>query len=498
MVSAKRREMGDWQTPEDFALVCCKVLKEHFGCCPQHIVEPTCGVGNFIAAAREVFPNARVDGIELNPTYVAASQERFCHDEMVRITAGDYLKDEFPAIDALHGPILVLGNPPWVTTATLSTLESQNVPQKANHKGLSGLAAMTGESNFDLCEWMILRALQQLSRDPCGVLAMLCKTSVARRVCSELITDKQQVSCAILHFDSNAVFGISAVACLLVCDFRATTSEVYEAELTAPQIKTELTLVGRTLQTAFPPELRYLQGISSLEWRQGVKHDCTKVMELTGAGGYYENKLGEKAALEAEYVFPLIKSSQSRRYEIEDSPLAIPMTQKKIGEDTAHLEADAPLLWSYLQQHHSYFAARKSSIYRKAPPFALFGVGDYSYAPYKVAVSGFYKVPVFSLAAGVKPIMFDDTCYFLPFSDLGCARVCMLLLNSEPVQRYYSAIAFVDSKRPYSKKVLSQLNLAAAIAHTNDCELNAVAARLNVAWRVSENEVAAFARLVSP
>lgn len=494
----KRREMGDWQTPGDFAAECCRLLRDHFGYFPQRIVEPTCGVGNFIAAARIYFPAARVDGIEINPTYVKEAKQRFCQDEMVRIIEGDYLKDEFSPINAENESLLVIGNPPWVTNSTLSSLGSKNLPKKSNIKGLRGFDAMTGESNFDICEWIILRSLKLVSRTSSGALAMLCKTSVARNVCVELAKSKLDVSCAIMHFDSKSVFGINAAACLLVCDFRSTRFEMYECDFADPCKKIELNLVGGHLRTVLPPDLLSLQGTSSLEWRQGVKHDCGKVMELSVGDGYYENKLGERVAIESEYVFPYIKSSKSRSYVIEDSPMAIPMTQKKIGEDTSHLESDAPLLWSYLQQHEDLFDGRKSSIYRKAPRFAMFGVGDYSYAPYKVGVSGFYKEPVFSLAVGEKPIMYDDTCYFLPFSDLGCARVCMLLLNSDHVLRYYSAIAFLDSKRPYSKKVLSQLDFAAAISSVSAGQLNAVAQRLGVSFRVSEEEVANFSRLVGP
>ena len=47
----------------------------------------------------------------------------------------------------------------------------------------------------------------------------------------------------------------------------------------------------------------------------------------------------------------------------------------------------------------------------------MFGVGDYSYSPYKVGVSGFYKQPLFSVLYsddGI-PVMTDDTSYFICF-----------------------------------------------------------------------------------
>jgi hypothetical protein len=51
----------------------------------------------------------------------------------------------------------------------------------------------------------------------------------------------------------------------------------------------------------------------------------------------------------------------------------------------------------------------------------LFGIGEYSLAPFKVAVSGFYKQSHFSVLgpgeAGQLPLV-DDTCYMLPFEHL--------------------------------------------------------------------------------
>ena len=79
-----------------------------------------------------------------------------------------------------------------------------------------------------------------------------------------------------------------------------------------------------------------------------------------------------------------------------------------------------------------------SSIYKNAPRFSIFGVGDYSFKPYKVAISGFYKKPVFALVHSKqdKPIMLDDTCYFLGFDDFKQALIVMLILNSNIVQEF--------------------------------------------------------------
>jgi hypothetical protein len=54
--------------------------------------------------------------------------------------------------------VLIVGNPPWVTNAELSSLNSQNLPEKSNIKALQGMDAITGRSNFDIGEFVLLNS----------------------------------------------------------------------------------------------------------------------------------------------------------------------------------------------------------------------------------------------------------------------------------------------------------------------------------------------------
>ena len=90
----------------------------------------------------------------------------------------------------------------------------------------------------------------------------------------------------------------------------------------------------------------------------------------------------------------------------------------------------------------------------------MFGVGGYSYSRYKVGVSGFYKKPLFSVlySNDNKPVMTDYTSYFICFDSYDMAYTAMLLLNSKKVQGFLTSIAFLDAKRPYTKKVLERID----------------------------------------
>jgi hypothetical protein len=207
-----------------------------------------------------------------------------------------------------------------------------------------------------------------------------------------------------------------------------------------------------------------------MSWRQGLKHDAAAVMELArdGNSGTLRNRLGEDVDVEPESVYPLLKGADlvgPRRR----PGRAVIVTQAKIGQDTRHLEETAPRLWAYLRAHAAAFDGRRSSIYRGQPPFAMFGVGPYSFAPYKVAVSGLHKAPAFRVVGpeGGRPVMLDDTGYFLPCRSPEQAAMLAALLNDPEALGLVDALIFRDAKRPITKALLQRIDLSALAARVD-------------------------------
>lgn len=181
----------------------------------------------------------------------------------------------------------------------------------------------------------------------------------------------------------------------------------------------------------------------------------------------YVNGFNEKLTLEDELIFGLVKSSDIQSPLIATPRKYIILTQKKIGEDTGYLAEKFPNIYRYLTENIRFFSERKSNIYKGKPLFAIFGIGEYSFKPYKVAISGLYKKPFFSLILPFKnkPIMVDDTCYFLGFDDISEALIILAVLNSSYAQELLRAITFTDAKRPYTKDVLMRINLFKVADH---------------------------------
>jgi hypothetical protein len=220
---------------------------------------------------------------------------------------------------------------------------------------------------------------------------------------------------------------------------------------------------------------RFALGKSPVTWRQGLKHDAAPVMELIADGdsSSFHNGLGEPVEVEPEFVYPLLKGTDLRKLSADRARRGVIVTQSRIGEETDSLEQRSPQLWRYLQTHASRFANRKSSIYQAQPRFALFGVGPYSFAPFKVAVSGLHHSPRFQAVGPIqgRPVFFDDTCYLVPCSSAAQAALLTALCNHPIALEAASSLIFPDSKRKITKGLLQRIDLSAILKQAEPDEL---------------------------
>ena len=217
-------EFGDFQTPKALAAQVATVLRGR-GVDPKSIIEPTCGLGTFLEAALEQFPDAKkAIGVEINPEYFKVANERCAtlrhHATIDMRLAGFFRYDWRKVFLDLPEPILVIGNPPWVTAPQLGSLQSENLPKKSNFQRRRGFDAITGKANFDIAEWILIHLIEWMDARH-GTVAMLVKQSVARKVLFHAWKEKAPLADASLYrFDAKAAFGVSVDACLLVCDLR--------------------------------------------------------------------------------------------------------------------------------------------------------------------------------------------------------------------------------------------------------------------------------------
>lgn len=472
MARENRREVefGDFQTPLSLATEVCSVVRET-GFSPVSVVEPSCGRGTFLKAALDVFPEAtHFLGVDRNSEYVQEAKKAMdcvAHDKEIQILQGDFFDIDWPSLLArLPRPVLILGNPPWVTNSVLGVLRSTNLPAKANQDKLRGIDALTGKSNFDISEWMLRKNVDWLTDAP-GTLAVLCKTTVARKVLTYAWTQGLPIeSAAVRRIDAHTHFGASVDACLLVVRFQPGASSLDCSDYSSLQATEPSAVFGLrdgtlVADVGLYDRWRGLLGRGLTGWRSGIKHDCSTVFELVQSSGVYTNGLGVQVDAEPAVIYPLLKSSDLAQNRSPRKWLLIP--QRAMTESPEDLRHVAPRAWQYLQANAALLARRGSSIYRNRPCFSIFGVGAYSFAPWKVAISGLYKKLEFTIVAPLngQPVVLDDTCYFFPCQSEEECTVLHQLVGSRPAREFWSAFVFWDAKRPITAQVLNLLDFAA-------------------------------------
>lgn len=462
-------EFGDFQTPLELAKAVCQKL-EGLGVSPDVIIEPTCGIGAFVEASVHQFPHAKkIISVEVNQTYLDEIQKRkstFPASERVTLKQGNFFDFDWKGLlKENEGSILVIGNFPWVTNSQQGMIGGSNLPAKLNFQNRHGFDAMTGKSNFDISEWMLIQAGDWLqSRN--GYLAMLCKTAVARKFINHLHANRKGLfRSAIYGIDAKKHFSAAVEACLLFCEFDGVSHNydyhIYESLETAnhQRVGHRKGMTIRDLDTF--ERLGNLFGNSALKWRSGIKHDCSEVMELKGQDGFLVNGLGEKVDIESAYVYPLLKGSDVANNRVSATNRYVIVTQKIVGEPTSTIKHLAPKTWKYLESHAELLDNRKSRIYRDNPRFSIFGVGPYTFSPYKIAICGLYKKLDFRIVREMddKPVVFDDTVYFLSFDTEEEARKVLYTLSSQSVRDFFLSMIFWDEKRPIKTSILNSLNL---------------------------------------
>ncbi|MCU0340172.1 MAG: hypothetical protein MUE30_09810 [Spirosomaceae bacterium] len=478
-----RAEYGDFQTNEDLAnkVTLCLVSK-HIS--PEILVEPTCGKGNFIVASLRNFSTIKnVFGVEIYKPYVWETKFNIVDfylknaqqdDEIklkpdILINHCDVFDFDFKSVAKRFSKnnILVIGNPPWVTNSKLGSLSSTNLPKKTNFKNHSGLDAMTGKGNFDIAEFITLTMLNSFQNCK-GNLLLLVKNTVIKNIVSDQIKNKYAISEIEKHrIDSKKEFNVSVEASLFYCkldtqpafvcsEFDFYNNKNYQLQFGWLGDKFVSNIDIYTLS-------QNIDGACPFIWRQGLKHDCSTVMELDKVNGHYVNGLNEEIKLEEDLVYGILKSSDLKNTVISQTRKFTIVTQKRVGQETKFIKDDYPKTYKYLTDHQSSFEDRKSSIYNNKPAFSIFGIGDYSFKPYKVAISGLYKTFHFTLILpqNDKPVMLDDTCYLIGFDKIEFAAYALILLNSDRTKQFLQSITFADAKRTFTKDVLMRIDLLA-------------------------------------
>jgi hypothetical protein len=495
-----RAEYGDFQTNSDLAnKVTLHLASKNIS--PEVVIEPTCGKGNFIIASLRNFKNIKnIFGVEIYKPYVWETKfsivDYFLSNPNVNkpvssIVHCNVFDFDFKSIAKKYSTndILVIGNPPWVTNSKLGSLNSTNLPRKTNFKNHSGLDAMTGKGNFDIAEFITLTMIKTFQNMK-GNLLLLVKNSVIKNIVFDQNRSRYKISTIEKYcIDSKKEFNVSVEAALFYCKlnsrptFDCTEFDFYDNQTSQLKFGWLNDKFVSNIDTYI--HTREIDGKCPFVWRQGLKHDCSTIMELDKVNELYVNGLNEEVKLEDGLVYGILKSSDLKNTVINQTRKFTIVTQKKVGQETKYIKTEFPKTYKYLTEHQAYFDSRKSSIYINKPLFSIFGIGDYSFKPFKVAISGLYKTFHFTLILPQdnKPVMLDDTCYLIGFDKIEFAVYALILLNSDRTVKFLQSVTFPDAKRTFTKDVLMRIDLLELARQINTTQLQSELEMLNVKYK---------------
>lgn len=475
VITFDKIEHGDFQTNKELTdKITSYLIKKNIS--PEVVVEPTCGKGNFIISSLKHFQNIKhIFGIELHKPYILETKLKIVdffiqnpkpNKPDISIIQCNVFDFDFNKISNkfASNEILILGNPPWVTNSKLGTLDSDNLPKKINTKNVNGLDAITGKGNFDIAE-NITENLLQCFHNSKGILVLLIKNSVIKNIIHNQPINKFNISgIEKMRIDSKKEFNVSVEASLLITKFNTGISyDCGDYDFYNLHYYNKFGWIGNKFVSNIElySNTNDIDTQSPFVWRQGLKHDCSSIMDIEKKDNYFTNKNNDIFHLEDGMVYGFLKSSDLKNDIISNPRKYTIVTQKKIGDDTDCIRKEYPKTFDYLNKNKNIFDARKSSIYNNKPPFSIFGIGDYSFKPYKVAISGFYKTYFFTLVLPNenKPVMLDDTCYFIGFDNIEYAVYSLILLNSEISRNFLHSITFGDAKRIFTKDILMRVGI---------------------------------------
>ncbi|WP_418280418.1 type I restriction endonuclease subunit M [Halorubrum sp. DTA98] len=190
--------------------------------------------------------------------------------------------------------------------------------------------------------------------------------------------------------------------------------------------------------------------------RHGVKDDAQDVFSID------RETLSE---LEPDLVYPYIKSRHVVKYGLFGHELRLVPIRKVDEDNEAELRAGFPNTYEYLSDRREALAARSSSWLQQGPFYNVFGLGEYTWADYKVVWCRLGFKPHFAVVStvddedlGTKQVVPGDHFMFIATDDEREAHFLCALLNSAVYQRSLTAIAS-DGKASLSKAVVSELRL---------------------------------------
>lgn len=152
-----------------------------------------------------------------------------------------------------------------------------------------------------------------------------------------------------------------------------------------------------------------------------------------------------RTKIENDLVYPFLKPRNVKKWKMSGFIYGI-LPQRKNGEkNESQLRTNYPLTYKYLYNFKRDLLNRSSKWFKTIgiPFYSFFGLGDYSFSPYKIVWCCMSYQPSFSVVSkiddkniGNKEVMPDNTIGYIPANNKAEAHYICAILNSDMAKRY--------------------------------------------------------------
>ena len=362
----------------------------------------------------------------------------------------------------------IIGNPPWMTWTALPDKYRTRMKNKygdaVSLTSHSGFDAQLGHVNDDFAiPFTTITSHRYLSEG--GKLGAVIKESILSQPAGRLLRQNATGGCfgvqGIHTFPETAFPDISIRSAVII--FQHDEETVFPISVSrhgngvGDVMFTPLTRADPASPWVERTAARVL-GDCQYEIRQGVKDDADNVFQFTSRA--------EIPGIEQKRIYPSIRSTHITRFGIDGYDHRLIPVNHPSGTGV-NLKEQYPDTYQYLKRNESSLDERQSNVFDSGPFYTVFGVGDYTWAPYKVAWCRLGHNPEFAVLSGVdddddvvseKCIVPNDHFLYIPCQDGNTAHFLCSVLNSTP---YKDALRSISSggKASLSKGVVSQLSL---------------------------------------
>lgn len=215
-------------------------------------------------------------------------------------------------------------------------------------------------------------------------------------------------------------------------------------------------------------------GISTVYWFDIIKRLGNKIRIKNGSekGKKFEVDTTE-ATIERDLVYPLVKSRNIEKWKLKDYIYALVPQKKTTDDNEAELKTRYPDTWEYLKKYKIVLEQGRKSVWFKGKPFyKIYGLGKYSWAPFKVMWVRMGYKPKFVVInrtldtfLGTKLILPGEVCAFVSERDKNGdfitedeAHYICAVLNSKAILAALDTIT-QKGKSGLPKSIIDQIQL---------------------------------------